>query len=174
MRLSHRAHPAVLVPLAALALAGCSGTRLAQRAPAHPLSAPPGQVTVQASDSGCALNASTAPAGVVTFDVTNTGSKVTEFYVYAEGDRILGEVENIGPGLSRQLKVEVTEPATLTTACKPGMVGDGIRNAFAITGQRGRRQRQRQGGHRDRELQEVRRPPRPPNWSAAPRLSSPP
>ncbi len=132
MRLSHRAHPVVLVPLAALVLAGCTGTGSPSAASSS--TAPPGQVSVQASDSGCALNASTAPAGVVTFDVTNTGSKVTEFYVYAEGDRILGEVENIGPGLSRQLKVEVTEPATLTTACKPGMVGDGIRSAFAITG----------------------------------------
>ena len=132
MRLSHRAHPLAAVPLAALVLAGCSGTGSPSAATSS--SAPPGQISVQASDSGCTLNATTAPAGVVTFDVANTGSKVTEFYVYAEGDRIIGEVENIGPGLSRQLKVEVTEPVTLTTACKPGMVGDGIRSAFAITG----------------------------------------
>ncbi len=133
MRPSHRAHPLALVPLAAVALAGCTGSGSSQSAAATS-TAPPGQIAVQASDSACSLNTATAPAGVLTFDVTNTGSKVTEFYVYAEGDRILGEVENIGPGLTRQLKLEVTEPATLTTACKPGMVGDGIRNAFAITG----------------------------------------
>ncbi|MEV0714183.1 hypothetical protein AB0H87_05875, partial [Asanoa sp. NPDC050611] len=29
--------------------------------------------------------------------VTNKGGKVTEFYVYAAGDRVMGEVENITP-----------------------------------------------------------------------------
>ncbi len=59
--------------------------------------------------------------------MTNKGGKVTEFYVYAEGDRVMGEVENIAPGLSRDLHVEL--PAgTYETACKPGMIGKGIRN----------------------------------------------
>ena len=39
---------------------------------------------------------------------------------------MMGEVENITPGLSRELRVEL--PAgTYQTACKPGMIGDGIR-----------------------------------------------
>ena len=29
--------------------------------------------------------------------VSNKGAKVTEFYVYAGGDRIMGEVENVAP-----------------------------------------------------------------------------
>jgi iron uptake system component EfeO len=66
--------------------------------------------------------------------VKNTGSKVNEFYLYGAGDRIVSEVENITPGLTRELKVEVTEPGTFQTACKPGMVGDGIRAAFTVTG----------------------------------------
>ena len=57
----------------------------------------------------------------------NTGTKTTEFYMYGTGDRIMGEVENIGPGLTSQLIVEVPDGGTYTTACKPGMVGDGIR-----------------------------------------------
>ena len=65
---------------------------------------------------------------------TKTGTKINEFYVYAEGDRIVGEVENITPGISRDFHVEVTEPGTYQTACKPGMVGDGIRAAFTVTG----------------------------------------
>ena len=64
--------------------------------------------------------ATTAKAGTVTFEVSNAGTKVNEFYVYAEGDRIISEVENITPGLKRELKVEITEPGTFTTACKPG------------------------------------------------------
>ena len=87
-----------------------------------------------ATDTECTLSAVTAAAGTLTFAVTNKGTKVNEFYVYAAGDRIVGEVENITPGLSRELKIEVTEPGTLTTACKPGMVGDGIRAPFTVTG----------------------------------------
>ena len=41
------------------------------------------------------------------FDVTNSGSDVTEFYLLGEdGLRIVGEVENIGPSLDRQLVVD--------------------------------------------------------------------
>jgi len=65
--------------------------------------------------------------------VTNSGAKVTEFYVYAAGDRVMGEVENITPGLSRELRVEL--PAgTYQTACKPGMIGQGIRAALTVSG----------------------------------------
>ena len=46
----------------------------------------------------CEVAAAEAPAGNITFSVNNTGTKVTEFYLYGTGDRIMGEVENIGPG----------------------------------------------------------------------------
>jgi iron uptake system component EfeO len=53
--------------------------------------------------------------------------------VYAAGDRVMGEVENVGPGLSREFRVEL--PAgTYETACKPGMSGKGIRGPFTVTG----------------------------------------
>jgi len=48
--------------------------------------------------------------------------------------RILGEVENIGPGFTRTFLVEVAEPGTYQTACRPGMVGDGIRADLTIVG----------------------------------------
>ena len=65
--------------------------------------------------------------------MTNGGTKVTEFYLLGDdGLRIVGEVENIGPGLSRELVV-VAPPGYYYTACKPGMVGDGIRSVFAVT-----------------------------------------
>jgi len=93
-----------------------------------------GPVTVSAGDTSCTLSTTTAPAGNVAFSVVNSGSTVTEFYVYGPGDRILGEVENVGPGLTRQLLVEIPQGGTYTTACKPGMVGDGIRAPFTVTG----------------------------------------
>jgi iron uptake system component EfeO len=96
-------------------------------------SANPRALTVQATDSECKLSATSAPAGTVTFAVTNGGQKVTEFYLYAEdGKRIVGEVENIGPGITRELVMKV-EPGSYLTACKPGMAGDGIRAPFSVS-----------------------------------------
>ncbi|MFY2791427.1 iron uptake system protein EfeO [Rhodococcus sp. MALMAid1271] len=93
-----------------------------------------GDITVTSTDSSCEVSASEATTGNSTFQITNNGSKVTEFYVYGEGDRVMGEVENIGPGLTRQLIVALPDPGTYTTACKAGMVGDGIRADFVVTG----------------------------------------
>lgn len=107
-------------------LAGCSGGTGASA---------DGSIAVTASDTACQVAKDEAPAGHITFNVTNKGSKVTEFYLYGTGDRIMGEVENIGPGLTRKLIVEVPDGGTYTTACKPGMVGDGIRAPFTVTGQ---------------------------------------
>ena len=96
-------------------------------------SANPRAVTVQATDTECRLSAGTAPSGNLTFAVTNGGSQVTEFYVLAsDGLRILGEIENIGPGLSRDLVLRVG-PGDYLTACKPGMVGEGIRAPFTVS-----------------------------------------
>ncbi len=93
----------------------------------------PRALTVRATDTECAVSAATAPSGNLTFSVTNGGSKVTEFYLLAEdGLRIIGEIENIGPGLSRDLVLR-TSPGSYFTACKPGMVGEGIRGAFSVT-----------------------------------------
>jgi iron uptake system component EfeO len=93
----------------------------------------PRALTVQATDSECKLSATSAPSGTLTFAVTNGGAKVTEFYLYGEdGKRIIGEVENIGPGITRELVLEV-EPGNYITACKPGMAGDGIRAPFSVS-----------------------------------------
>jgi iron uptake system component EfeO len=91
-------------------------------------------IAVAATDDTCEVASSELPAGVHQFTVTNTGSKVTEFYVYADGDRVMGEVENIAPGVARDLRVEL--PAgDYEAACKPGMVGDGIRSALSVSGE---------------------------------------
>ena len=90
-------------------------------------------IAVSATDTACDVKTDTLKAGTHSFRITNDGSKVTEFYVYTEGDRILGEVENIAPGVARDLLVEL--PAgDYQAACKPGMVGDGIRHDLTVTG----------------------------------------
>lgn len=54
-------------------------------------------ITVDATDTECALSATTAATGASTFVITNNGTKATEFYVYGEGGRVLAEVENVSP-----------------------------------------------------------------------------
>jgi iron uptake system component EfeO len=117
--------------LAGAALAGCTAKESKETKAADS----PTAITVDASDADCTLSASQAGTGPTTFAITNNGTKVTEFYVYGDGDRVMGEVENISPGLKRELIVNLTEPGTYKAACKPGMIGDGIRKDLAVTGQ---------------------------------------
>ena len=92
-----------------------------------------GAIAVTSTDTACELAVTSAPAGAVTFEVANDGSEATEFYVYAaDGTSIVGEVEGIGPGLTRDLTVDL-EQGTYVTACKPGERGDGIRAPFEAT-----------------------------------------
>ena len=127
---SHTA--AALALLAGAALAGCTAKETSNAGSGTEARTP---VTVEASDTDCTLSETQASTGPSTFVVTNNGNKVTEFYVYGKGERVMGEVENISPGLQRKLIVNLTEPGTYQTACKPGMIGDGIRKDFTVTGQ---------------------------------------
>jgi iron uptake system component EfeO len=115
------------------ALAACTENAPSSGGGGGDSDAAPRSMTVSSTDSACDLSATEAPAGTLTFDVLNTGTQVTEFYLLGEdGLRIVGEVENIGPALSRQLVVNA--PAgTYVTACKPGMKGEGIRADFTVT-----------------------------------------
>ena len=99
----------------------------------NPSASSTGAIAVTSTDDACAIAAAEAPSGTLAFTVTNQGSQVSEFYLLADdGLRIVGEVENIGPGLTRDL-VLLAQPGTYYTACKPGMVGDGIRAGFTVT-----------------------------------------
>lgn len=89
-------------------------------------------ITVDSTADACDLSSTEAPSGKLTFSVTNSGNEVTEFYLLAEdGLRIISEVENIGPGISRDLVV-AAPAGTYISACKPGMVGEGIRADFTV------------------------------------------
>lgn len=92
-----------------------------------------GAITVEATDDACTLSRTSAKTGPVAFKVANQGSKITEFYLYGPDRKVVSEVEGIGPGTSRTLTVKVSKAGTYTTACKPGMVGDGIRGKFTVT-----------------------------------------
>jgi len=92
-----------------------------------------GAIDVTATNDKCDVAKTDLPAGKSTFAVKNDGDDVTEVYVYANGDEVKGEVENVGPGTSRNLTVDLTE-GEYEVACKPGMKGDGIRTTISVTG----------------------------------------
>ncbi|MGY5125124.1 cupredoxin domain-containing protein [Streptomyces nigrescens] len=92
-----------------------------------------GAIAVEATDDACKLSRTSAKTGPIAFKVSNQGSKITEFYLYGPDRKVVSEVEGIGPGTSRTLTVKVPKAGTYTTACKPGMVGDGIRGKFTVT-----------------------------------------
>ena len=104
------------------ALAGCSSKDKGENS-----------VAVTATDSSCEVARTELPSGTTTFAVTNKGGDVTEVYVYGEGDKVMGEVENIGPGTSRDFTVDLGA-GTYEVACKPGQTGDGIRTEITVSG----------------------------------------
>ncbi|HEX8511016.1 MAG TPA: iron uptake system protein EfeO [Propionibacteriaceae bacterium] len=95
--------------------------------------ADPRALSVTAEDAACSVSTATAPSGNLKFSVRNAGTQVTEFYLLdSDGLRIVAEVENIGPGLTRDLVVTAA-PGRYLTACKPGMTGAGIRAPFEVS-----------------------------------------
>ena len=92
-----------------------------------------GTVKVTSTDDKCLLSKSQVAPGRVVFEVTNEGSKITELHFESEGGKtIVGEVENIGPGITRKLVVQAA-PGAFELACKPGMIGEGNRAKFVVT-----------------------------------------
>ncbi|MGE7386673.1 iron uptake system protein EfeO [Streptomyces sp. NPDC004126] len=99
-----------------------------------------GAIQVKATDSACEVSKTEFPAGKVTIEVENKGSKVTELYVLFPDDRIVAERENIGPGTKATITAEI-KAGDYAFTCKPGMKGDGIRTQVKATGKGGTEKR---------------------------------
>jgi iron uptake system component EfeO len=123
MRLPYLSALAAVTGLAALNLAGCANSDATKGA----------AIAVNATDSTCEVARRELTAGTITFDITNKGTQVTEVYVYAPGDRIVTERENITPGSKTSLVVEL-KAGKYQIACKPGMKGNGIRQDITVSG----------------------------------------
>ncbi|MEU3565011.1 iron uptake system protein EfeO [Kitasatospora sp. NPDC006786] len=131
MSARRRSTAAALLTLAVATatLAGCASKK-------DDKAASSGAVTVNATDTACEVSRTTFPAGHVVLDISNKGSKTTEVYVYGDGDKIVTERENIGPGTKASINAEI-KAGSYEIACKPGMVGDGIREKITVTGEGG-------------------------------------
>ena len=76
-------------------------------------------IAITLSDKGCEPRSISTPAGKTKFTVTNEGtSAVTEFEV-KDGDKILGEVENVIPGAEREFQLTLKE-GMYVTECPGG------------------------------------------------------
>jgi iron uptake system component EfeO len=85
---------ACLLAVAALAVTGCAANKTGGA------SSGTAKVTIELTDDGCRPSPSQVAAGPVTFEVKNSGaSKVTEAELL-RGGVIVGEKENLSPGLS--------------------------------------------------------------------------
>ncbi|MGW0582347.1 iron uptake system protein EfeO [Streptomyces sp. NPDC002920] len=90
-------------------------------------------IAVTATDSKCETSKQEISSGHVELAIENKGSKVTEVYVLFPDDRVVTERENIGPGTKQRVTAEV-KAGDYQIACKPGMKGEGIRQALKVTG----------------------------------------
>lgn len=111
-----------LAPVLLLAVAACSNGAAKTDA-----------IAITATDTECRVARTDLPAGDTTFRVTNDGKDVTEVYVYADGDKVVTEKEDIGPGTSATFTADLAA-GEYQVACKPGQTGNGIRTTIHVTG----------------------------------------
>jgi high-affinity iron transporter len=82
---------------------------------------------VDSGNRSCELAQREFDAGKLAFKITNSGDDITEVYVYGKRagsfSKIVDEVENIGPGASATMTVDLA-PGQYQVMCKPGMVDD--------------------------------------------------
>jgi iron uptake system component EfeO len=90
-------------------------------------------IQVTAADAKCDTSAESVPAGQVTLQIENKGSRATEVEILFPDDRIVSEKENIGPGTTYTLTAEV-KAGSYEIACRPGMKGRGVRQKLDVTG----------------------------------------
>jgi iron uptake system component EfeO len=87
-------------------------------------------VALKLTDSGCEPHDAKVPAGPVAFEIENAGtSKVTEVEIM-EGDKVLGEEENITEGLDGNFSTTLAA-GSYTIYC-PG--GSAERGTLTVTG----------------------------------------
>jgi iron uptake system component EfeO len=90
-----------------------------------------GTVAISITDDGCTAEPSSIAAGAATFEVTNDGATaVTEAELVNSGGRIVGERENLTPGLSASFSLNL-EAGDYTVQCPNAATET---SAFTVTG----------------------------------------
>jgi len=101
----------------AIALSGCGSSTKTGASGGSGTSAR--KIAFTLTKAGCDPAHLELPAGATTFDVKNDGADAVSEMELQQGGRIVGEVENLTPGLSGSFTVTL-EPGTYQTACPNG------------------------------------------------------
>ena len=129
---THRRLPllALGAALAVLGLAGCGSGSSSGGSGGGAAGSRTVHVTL--SDDGCSPTSVTVPTGPVTFAVANAGSSaVTELELLSTGGIILGERENVVPGISSSFTLNV-QPGHYVLSCPNGSHHD--KASLTVTG----------------------------------------
>ena len=125
--------PAALGVALVFALAACSGPSAPATPAALATPVPSGVIALQAKEYAFTPAAASAPAGAVTFSVTNAGTENHEFEVLA-GDQSLGKIEAFARSTTQSLTVSL-EAGTYTFICRlNGHDQLGMRGTLTVTG----------------------------------------
>jgi iron uptake system component EfeO len=132
---------AVLVPTVVALLAACSGTTAgtgtspSSSSTVAPVAKGVSKVSIDlvsgASGDECQVSHTTAKAGPVTFTVSNTGATGVTEVELVQGQRIVGEKENLAPGLAPVTFTSTLSGGTYAVVC-PGATTESI--PFTVTG----------------------------------------
>jgi iron uptake system component EfeO len=123
-RLALRAGAILLSSIAVIGLAACSGGGSSDGGVA--------QRSFTLTDQGCIPQQASVPSGPVTISVANGGTtRVTELELRNSSGIILGERENLTPGLSGSFSLDL-QPGSYEIACPNS--GNVIQGKLAVTG----------------------------------------
>lgn len=126
---------AAATTVAALTLVLGAGCSAAASSSSSPASAPAGAGAIQvtASEYQFSPTALTAKAGPVTFRITNGGSDTHEFEIF-QGDKVVDEVEDIVPGISRDLTVTLAAGDYTFVCALNGHDALGMKGTITVSG----------------------------------------
>jgi plastocyanin len=126
----------VVVVLSGFLVAACGGSTTATpgSATTRPATAAPaGALTLEAKEYSFTPASLTAPAGAITFSVTNAGTENHEFEVFA-GEQSLGKIDAFPRDTTRDLSVTL-QAGDYTFACKlNGHDILGMKGTLTVTG----------------------------------------
>jgi len=90
-------------------------------------------LAVTGTDDACTTSTGSVPSGARSITFRNQGGQESEIYVLRPDGSAVAERENVGPGLTVTLTVELA-PGSYSVRCRPGMVGKGVLAPLTVTG----------------------------------------
>lgn len=120
---------AAVSTVAILSLVACGPAAGGSSSPA---SGPAGTIEIVAKEYSFTPAAVTVKAGAVTFRITNAGSQIHEFEIL-KGDTAVDEVENIVPGISRDMTVTLAAGEYTFLCALDGHDGLGMKGTISVS-----------------------------------------